>query len=125
MKKSAGLRAMSAALALGGLLATSNARADLDELSKYMAFIEGFQYLFEFCQAEAKLPDKQVSIARGHIGERRALIFSGLTEAQRDNIIADMPAKRTLMIKGVLEHVNKQQPGVPLKHLCSRASSKA
>jgi len=42
--------------------------ADLDELSKYLAFIEGFQHLFEFCQAEAKLPVTQVKYARDHIG---------------------------------------------------------
>jgi hypothetical protein len=120
MRTASRLRMASAALALGGLLATAPTAkaADLDELSKYLAFIEGFQYLFEFCQAETKLPDKQISYAWGHIGKRRALIFSGLNEAQRSKIMEDMPAKRGLMIRNVLDHVAKDQPGVPLKHLC-------
>jgi hypothetical protein len=29
-----------------------------------------------------------------------------------------MPAKRGLMIKNVLDNVARDQPGVPLKHLC-------
>jgi hypothetical protein len=120
MKKALRLRAAAVALALGGLLAAApTAKAvDLDELSKYLTFIEGFQYLFEFCQAETKLPEKQITFARGHIGERRALIFAGLSETQRDKIMEDLPAKRASMIKGVLDHVNKDRPGVPLKHLC-------
>jgi hypothetical protein len=115
------LRTASAALmmALGGLLATPTARAaDLDELTKYLAFIEGFQYFFEFCQAETRLPDAQVTFARAHVGERRALIFAGLSATQRDRIAADMPPKRAQMIKNVLDHFAKDQPGVPLKHLC-------
>jgi hypothetical protein len=120
MRTASRLRATSAALALAGLLASApnTKAADLDELSKYLAFIEGFQYLFEFCQAETKLPDKQVSWAWTHIGKRRTLIFAGLNETQRSKIMEDMPAKRGLMIKNVLENVTKSQPGVPLKHLC-------
>jgi hypothetical protein len=116
------LRTAGAALMLGGILTcpTGAKAVDLDELTKYLAFIEGFQYIFEFCQAEATLSAGQVSFARSHIGERRALIFAGLHEIQRDKIVADMPPKRTLMIKGVLEHVKKDQPGVPLKDLCKR-----
>jgi hypothetical protein len=114
------LRAASAALVLSGALASApDAKAvDLDELSKYLAFIEGFQYLFEYCQAEAPLPDKQVSYARAHIGERRAVIFAGLHEIQRDKIVADMPAKRTIMVKGVLDHLKKEQPGKSMTELC-------
>ena len=120
MSRSLRLRIAGAALALGGLLAVSSARAapNLDELTKYLAFIESFQYFFEFCQAETRLPDAQVTYARNHIGERRALIFSGLNEEQRDKVVAAVPEKRTQMIKGVLATVNKDQPGVPLKHMC-------
>ena len=114
------LRMAGAALALGALLAPSGAKAapNLDELTKYLAFIESFQHFFEFCQAETKLPDSQVSYARAHIGERRALIFAGLNEDQRGKLVAAMPDRKTQMIKGVLETVGKDQPGVPLKHLC-------
>lgn len=92
--------------------------ANLDELSKYLAFIDGFQHLFEFCQAEAKLPDDEVSYARQHIGERRALIFAGLNEAQRDKISADAQPKKKQMLGGVMEHVKKNQPDKQLKELC-------
>lgn len=116
------LRAAAAALVLTGAVASApEAKAvNLDELSKYLAFIEGFQHIFEYCQAEATLPQAQVAYARNHIGERRALIFGGLHEIQRDQIVADMPAKKAAMLKGVLEHVKKDQPGVPLKELCKR-----
>ena len=55
------LRMATAALALSGtVVLTSQAKAvDLDEHSKYLAFIEGFQYFFEFCQAETTLPEPQ------------------------------------------------------------------
>lgn len=92
--------------------------ADLDELSKYLAFIEGFQHLFEFCQAEAKLPLAQVKYARDHIGERRALIFTGLNEAQRKQISADAQGKKAQMLEGIMQHVAKEQPNQELKDLC-------
>ena len=92
--------------------------ADLDELSKYLAFIEGFQHLFEFCQAEAKLPVAQVTYARNHIADRRALIFAGLSESQRAKISADAVAKRKQMLEGVMQHVAKEQPNRKLKDLC-------
>ena len=114
------LRMAGAALALAALLASAGAKAapNLDELTRYLAFIESFQYFFEYCQAETKLPDSQVNFARAHIGERRALIFAGLNEDQRGKLITAMPDKKAQMIKGVLETVGKDQPGVPLKHLC-------
>jgi hypothetical protein len=92
--------------------------ADLDELSKYLAFIEGFQHLFEFCQAEAKLPGAQVKYARDHIGERRALILAGLDEAQRKRISADAQGKKAQMLDGIMQHVAKEQPNKKLKDLC-------
>jgi hypothetical protein len=91
---------------------------DLGELSKYLAFIEGFQHLFEFCQAEAKLPIAQVKYARDHIGERRALIFTGLSESQRAKISADAVGKKKQMLEGVMQHVAKEQPNKKLKELC-------
>jgi hypothetical protein len=120
MNKCLGLPVAAAVLALAGLLPASGAKAtpNLDELARYLAFIESFQYFFEFCQAETRLPDNQVTFARTHIGERRALIFAGLNEEQRATLVAGMPDKRTQMIKSVLETVGKDQPGVPLKHLC-------
>jgi hypothetical protein len=92
--------------------------ADLDELSKYLAFIEGFQHLFEFCQAEAKLPVTQVKYARDHIGDRRALIFAGLTEKERTKISADAAAKKKQMLEGIMQHAAKEQPNKKLKDLC-------
>ncbi len=117
------LRATAIALMVGGgiLASPRDAKAvDLNELSKYLAFIEGFQYIFEFCQVETTLPQKQVTFARSHIGERRALIFAGLNETQREKIVADMPTKRAAMIKGMLDQAKKDQPGVPLKDLCKQ-----
>ena len=92
--------------------------ADLDELSKYLAFIEGFQHLFEFCQAEARLPAAQVKYARDHIGERRALIFASLDEAQRKKVSADAQGKKAQMLDGIMQHVAKEQPNKKLKDLC-------
>lgn len=116
------LRVAMAALVLGGTAAFApQAKAiDLDEHSKYLAFIEGFQYFFEFCQSETTLPDAQVSYARAHIGERRALIFTGLHEIQRNKIIADVPAKRALMIKGVMDNLKQDGGSPPLPDLCKR-----
>lgn len=116
------LRAACAVLMLGGLLtsARSAKAADLDELTKYLAFIEGFQYIFEYCQAETALPETQVAFARRHIGERRALIFSGLDEMQREKLITDMPPKRSLMIKAMLDDARRDPSGMPLKDLCKQ-----
>lgn len=122
MKRNTPLRAAAAVLILGGVIAAPpKAKAvDLNELTKYLAFIEGFQYIFEYCQAEATLPEKQIAFARTHIGERRALIFAGLHEIQRDKIVADMPPKRAIMIKGVLDSLKKEQPGKALRDLCKQ-----
>jgi len=116
------LRVATAALALSGAMALApQARAvDLDEHTKYLAFIEGFQYFFEFCQAETTLPEAQVTFARAHIGERRALIFTGLHEIQRNKILADMPAKKALVIKSVMENLKKDPSSAPLPDLCKR-----
>ena len=116
------LRMAAAALALSGSMAFApQAKAvDLDEHSKYLAFIEGFQYFFEFCQAETTLPDPQVTFARAHIGERRALIFAGLHEIQRNKVLTDMPAKKALVIKGVMENLKKDAASAPLPDLCKR-----
>lgn len=92
--------------------------ANLDELAKYLAFVDGFQHLFEFCQAEARLPPAQVKYAREHIGERRALIFASLNEKQRAKISADAVAKKTQMLDGIMAHVKKEQSDRPLKDLC-------
>jgi hypothetical protein len=116
------LRMMTAAMVLGGAFAAApDARAaDLDEHSKYLAFIEGFQHFFEFCQAETTLPEAQVTYARNHIGERRALIFAGLHEIQRNKIIADAPAKKEVMVKGVMDNLKKDPASAPLSDLCKR-----
>jgi hypothetical protein len=117
-----GVRAATAALVLGGALApSSSAKAvDLAALSKFLAYIEGFQYVFEICEAETKLPAAQVAYARKHIAERRALIFAGLHEIQRDKVIADMPPKKAAMIKGMMDHIKKEEGGTPLKELCKK-----
>jgi hypothetical protein len=116
MRKLPGVLALSVLLGLGS---PGAARAvDLDELSKYLAFIEGFQYLFEFCQAEATLPKDQVTFAREHIGERRALIFAGLDEDQRKKITTDAVGKKTQMIEAMMRHVARELPGRALKDLC-------
>ena len=116
------LRMATTALVFGGALASTTAAkaVDLDELTKYLAFIEGFQYFFEFCQAETTLPEAQVSYARNHIGERRALIFAGLHEIQRNKITADMPVKRAMMVKGVMDNLKKDPSSPPLADLCKR-----
>jgi hypothetical protein len=116
MIKHSVMLALGAALSLGW---PGGARAaNLDELSKYLAFIDGFQHLFEFCQAEAKLPADEVNYARQHIGERRALIFAGLSPAQRDKITTDSQPKKKRMLDGVMGHVRKTTPNTPLKQLC-------
>ena len=92
--------------------------ANLDELSKYLAFIEGFQHLFEFCQAETRLSEREVTYARSHIGERRALIFAGLNEEQRGKISKDSQPKKVQMVDAVLAHMTKEHPNKPLKELC-------
>ena len=112
----------SAVVVLGGLLCLCGLQgvraADFDELSKYLAFIEGFQHMFEFCQAETKLPADQVSFARQHIGERRSLIFAGLDEAQRDRISADAQPKKKQMLAGVMDYMKKNGHEKPLRELC-------
>jgi hypothetical protein len=101
------------------LLWPADARAaDMDELAKYLGFIEGFQHLFEFCQAEAKLSDREIKYSRDHIGERRALIFSGTNEQQRRTIMADAPAKKEQMLQGVTQYMEKEVPNTSMKEMC-------
>jgi hypothetical protein len=107
-----------AVLALGAVLAPPAKAVDIDELANYLAYIESFQYHFEFCQAETKLPEDQVTFAWKHIAERRRLIFSGLDEAQRERVMEEMPAKRKIMITEVLAGMRKDQPDAKLKDLC-------
>ena len=92
--------------------------ADLDELTKYLGFIESFQRIFEFCQAETKLPDKAVKYARDHIGERRALILSGLNERQRDRVYTDAEAMRGKVLNQFVRQLDKDQPSKDLPELC-------
>ena len=92
--------------------------ADLDELTKYLGFIETFQRIFEFCQAETKLSDKAVKYARDHIGERRALILSGLNERQRDRVYTDAEAMRGKVLDQFVRQLDKDQPSKDLPELC-------
>jgi hypothetical protein len=92
--------------------------ADLDELTKYLGFIESFQRIFEFCQAETKLSDKAVKYARDHIGERRALILSGLNERQRDRVYTDAEAMRGKVLDQFVRQLDKDQPSKDLPELC-------
>jgi hypothetical protein len=94
--------------------------ADIGELSKYLAFIEGFQHLYEFCQAETQLPAEQVIYARNHIAERGALVFAGLNESQRDQVMADTPAKKKQMLEGVTQAVKKDNPNASMPALCKQ-----
>jgi hypothetical protein len=91
---------------------------DLDELTKYLGFIESFQRIFEFCQAETKLSDKATKYARDHIGERRALILSGLNERQRDRVYADAEAMRGKVLDRFVQQLDKDQPSKDLSELC-------
>jgi hypothetical protein len=92
--------------------------ADLNALTKYLAFIESFQRIFEFCQAETKLPDKAVKYARDHVGERRALILSGLNERQRARIYVDAEAMRGKVLGEFIEHLDKDRARKDLPQLC-------
>jgi hypothetical protein len=92
--------------------------ADLGALSKYLGFIESFQRIFEFCQAETKLPDKAIKYARDHIGERRALILSGLNERQRERVYADAQAMRGKVLDQFIQQLIKSQPSKDLPELC-------
>ena len=76
--------------------------ADLEALTKYFAFIEAFRHFFEYRQAEAQLPEFRVQYARSHIGDRRAVIFAGLNEAERKKISDDSVAKKWEMVENVL-----------------------
>jgi hypothetical protein len=108
-------------LAAGLLLAgAQNGRAaNLDELSKFLGFIEGFQHLYEFCQAEfPQLPAAQVQYARTHIWERRALILSGLDEKTRDKIAQDAQGKKKQMLAGIMRYIQEKMNNRPLKDLC-------
>lgn len=92
--------------------------ADLGALSKYLGFIESFQRIFEFCQAEAKLSDKAIKYARDHIGERRALILSGLNERQRDKVYADAEGMRGKVLDQFMQQLAKDRPSNDLPELC-------
>jgi hypothetical protein len=99
--------------------AQSGRAANLDELSKFLGFIEGFQQLYEFCQAEfPQLPAAQVQYARTHIWERRALIFAGLDEKTRDKITEDAQAKKKQMLAGIMRYIQQNMSNRPLKDLC-------
>jgi hypothetical protein len=112
-------RASQAVLLAAVLGAAAPARAaDLEELSKYLGFIEGFQYVFEFCQAEADLPDKDIQYARDHISERRALIFAGLSERQRSRISEGALGKKAEMLQGFMKYIAKETPDKTLPELC-------
>ena len=92
--------------------------ADIDAHTKYLAFIEAFQYFFEYCQAETQLPEAQVRYARDHIGERRALIFTGLNEGERKKIAEEAGAKKWEMVEYVLSYVRKNKLDMPLGDMC-------
>lgn len=94
--------------------------ADLDELAKYLGFIEGFQSLFESCQAEATLPAKEISYAREHIAVRRALIFAGLSEDDRNKVSEDAQDKKKQMLDGVAKSIAKSSPKAKMKDLCKQ-----
>jgi hypothetical protein len=91
---------------------------DLDALAKYLGFIESFQHIFEFCQAETKLSDKAIKYARDHIGERRALILSGLNERQRERVYTDAEAMRGKVFDQFVLQLDKDQPSKDLPKLC-------
>ena len=91
--------------------------ADLGTLSKYLAYIESFQRIFEFCQAETKLQEKAVKYAREHIGERRALILSGLNQRQREKVYAEGEATRGKVLDHFIEHL-EDRPNKGLAELC-------
>jgi hypothetical protein len=110
--------AVAAVLGFGPITAAKS--ADLDELAKYLGFIEGFQYLFEFCQAETRLPRKEIDYAREHIGERRAMILSGLTEKQRERIYEDAADTKKVMLDGVMKTIRRDDPDVRLRDLCRK-----
>lgn len=94
--------------------------ADLDELAKYLGFIEGFQHLFEYCQAETKLPVKEVTYAREHIATRRAMIFAGLNETERSKVSEDAEDKKKQMLDGIAKSVAKSNPNAKMKDLCKQ-----
>jgi hypothetical protein len=94
--------------------------AELEELSKYLAFIEGYQHLFEFCQAETTLPDEIVQYSRTHIADRRALIFVGLSEGERQKVMDASVAKKAQVIAGFMQFMRKEQPNRTLPELCKQ-----
>jgi hypothetical protein len=94
--------------------------AELEELSKYLAFIEGYQHLFEFCQAETQLPAEIVQYSRTHIAERRALIFAGLNEGERRKLMDASVAKKAQVIGGFMQFMRKEQPNRTLPELCKQ-----
>ena len=106
-------------MATATLLHVAPARAaDLGALAKYLGFIDSFQRIFEFCQAETKLSDKAIKYARDHIGERRALILSGLNERQRARVYADAEAMRGKVLDQFVRQLDKDQPSTDLPKLC-------
>src|ERR1700674_2278868 len=106
-------------IATATFLNVAPARATyLDELAKYLGFIESFQRIFEFCQAETKLSDKSVKYARDHIGERRAWILSDLNERQHKKVYADAEAMRARVLDRFVQQLVKDQPSKDLQELC-------
>jgi len=101
------------------LLTIASAQAaDLDALAKYFGFIESFQRIFEFCEAETKLSDKVVKFARDHIGERRALILSGLNERQRERVYAQAERMRGRVLDQFTRQLVKDRRSKDLVELC-------
>ena len=92
--------------------------ADLPELTKYLGLIEGFQYMFEYCQTKTKLSSDQVKYARGHIAERRALIFAGLDEAARKKISVDAQAMKKLVLDSMMKKLRESEPNWDLGDWC-------
>jgi len=106
-------------VATATLLHVAPARAvDLAALAKYLGFIESFQRIFEFCQAETKLSEKAINYARDHIGERRALILSGLNERQRERVYTDAEAMRGKVLDQFARQLDRDQPSKDLPKLC-------
>jgi hypothetical protein len=106
------------AVVMGLFAAAPSRAADLDTLAKYLGFIGSFQDILETCRAEAKLPDPQIKSAWDHITERRALIFAGLNETDRQKIAADAGPKKAQMLDGFTRSLGKDQPGKSLPELC-------
>jgi hypothetical protein len=92
--------------------------ADLQELAKYLGFIESFQQVFESCQAEVRLPDNLIRVSRDHIAQRRALIFAGLNDEQRRQISAAAAEMRGEILAQFMRQAQQDAPDKELRELC-------